>query len=131
MTIVAEYIWLDVNKELRSKTKVIRYGEVLEREENRDGLTPQTLAFFFPEWNFDGSSTGQAEGLNSELILKPVAVYDDPFREGVLVMCGTYDNLGNPLPSNYRDKALAIFRQGKGDEEPWYGIEQEYFAFKQ
>ena len=65
----AEYIWLDVNKELRSKTKVIRYGEVLEREENRDGLTPQTLAFFFPEWNFDGSSTGQAEGLNSELIL--------------------------------------------------------------
>ena len=130
MTIVAEYIWLDANKELRSKTKVIRQGEVLERVYNRDGLTPQSLAFFFPEWNFDGSSTGQAEGLNSELILRPVAIYDDPFREGVMVMCGTYDNLGNPLPSNYRDKAVEIFKQGKGDEDPWYGIEQEYFAFK-
>lgn len=129
MTVVAEYIWLDAKKGLRSKTKVITDGEVLERVYNRDGLTPQSLAYFLPNWNYDGSSTGQAEGLNSELVLKPVAVYDDPFREGILVMCSTHDNVGNPLPSNYRDKALEIFNK-KTEEEPWFGIEQEYFIFK-
>ncbi len=33
---------------------------------------------FFPElpiWNFDGSSTGQAEGQNSDVYLYPVALY--------------------------------------------------------
>ena len=51
---------------------------------------PQELAEKFPEWNYDGSSTGQAEGLNSELLLKPVAVYNNPFNGGnssVLVLC--------------------------------------------
>ena len=129
MAIVAEYIWLDVNKNLRSKTRVITDGDVIERIYNRDSLTPQTLAFFLPRWNFDGSSTGQAEGLNSELNLHPVAVYDDPSREGILVMCGTYDKDGNPLPSNYRDKANEIFNKDIS-QEPWFGIEQEYFAFK-
>ena len=75
-----------------------------------------------------GVQRGKQEGLNSELVLKPVAVYDDPFREGILVMCSTHDNVGNPLPSNYRDKALEIFN--KTEEEPWFGIEQEYFIFK-
>ena len=120
MTVVAEYIWLDAKKGLRSKTKVITDGEVLERVYNRDGLTPQSLAYFLPNWNYDGSSTGQAEGLNSELILKPVAVYDDPFREGILVMCSTHDNVGNPLPTNYRDKALEIFNKKTEEELVWY-----------
>jgi glutamine synthetase len=35
-----------------------------------------------PIWNFDGSSTGQAEGSNSDVYLYPVALYRDPFRLG-------------------------------------------------
>lgn len=31
-------------------------------------------------WNFDGSSTGQAPGENSDIYLQPVAVFPDPFR---------------------------------------------------
>ena len=31
-------------------------------------------------WNYDGSSTGQAEGDNSEILLLPVAIFNDPFR---------------------------------------------------
>ena len=42
-----------------------------------------------PIWNFDGSSTGQAPGTDSEVMLKPVAIYPDPFRghPHKLVMC--------------------------------------------
>jgi hypothetical protein len=47
----------------------------------------------YPIWNYDGSSTYQAEGSNSDTFLHPVAVYKDPFRPGannVLVLCDTY-----------------------------------------
>lgn len=41
-----------------------------------------------PVWNYDGSSTYQAQGENSDVYLYPVAIYKDPFRGGnhILVM---------------------------------------------
>lgn len=41
-----------------------------------------------PIWNYDGSSTYQALGENSDVYLHPVAIYKDPFRGGnhILVM---------------------------------------------
>ena len=33
-----------------------------------------------PAWNYDGSSTNQAPGQDSEVILVPRKVYRDPFR---------------------------------------------------
>ena len=53
----AEYIWIDGSlptSKLRSKTKVIKSGE-----------EP-------PIWGFDGSSTNQAPGDESDCVLKPV-----------------------------------------------------------
>jgi hypothetical protein len=43
------------------------------------------------EWNFDGSSTGQAEGHNSDVFLRPAAIFKDPFRRGdnILVIAET------------------------------------------
>ncbi|CAN6998284.1 unnamed protein product [Brassica rapa subsp. trilocularis] len=35
-----------------------------------------------PKWNHDGSSTNQAAGDDSEVILYPQAIFKDPFRKG-------------------------------------------------
>ena len=51
--------------------------------------------FSLPDWNYDGSSTGQAEGYDSEVVLKPQRVYKNPFltdRNAYLVLCETYFN---------------------------------------
>lgn len=42
-----------------------------------------------PEWNFDGSSTYQSEGSNSDMFLVPAAMFRDPFRKDPnrLVLC--------------------------------------------
>lgn len=52
----------------------------------------------YPWWKFDGSSTGQATGNESDVHLKPVAIYVDPFYKdyGRLVLCETYDKYKNP-----------------------------------
>lgn len=70
--------------ELRGKTKVIP---------NCKSVTK--ISELPTPWNFDGSSTKQATGDNSEVFLKPIKVCPDPFRGAphVLVMCETYSDL--------------------------------------
>ena len=47
----------------------------------------------FPEWNYDGSSTGQADGHYSEIILRPVAYRKDLISKyggnSYIVLCFT------------------------------------------
>lgn len=115
---ICEYIWIGGKGEIRSKTKIIE-GCIVSID-------------MFPEWNYDASSTCQApsDG-NTEGILKPVAYYINPLRkisnfDSFLVLCETYDINGEPLETNNRYNAKKIF-DSKTDEEPWYGLEQEYF----
>lgn len=82
-----------------------------------------------PKWNYDGSSTNQAPGEDSEVILYPQAIFKDPFRGGnnILVMCDAYTPGGQPIPTNKRCAAAKIFSHPNVVvEEPWYGLEQEY-----
>lgn len=80
-----------------------------------------------PIWNFDGSSTNQARGADSDVFIKPVAIYPDPFRGGdnKLVLCETLDNKLQPHPTNNRRRCLQTMQAAK-NEHPWFGMEQEY-----
>jgi len=115
-SIQAEYVWIGGSGEdVRSK------GRTLPR--------PVTSVDELPEWNFDGSSTGQAPGHDSEVILRPQAIFRDPFRpaggNNILVMCDCYTPQGEAIPTNTRAPAAALFNQNL-ESEPWFGLEQEY-----
>jgi len=111
------YVWIDGTGEgLRAKT----------RTEKDEPKTPEEL----PIWNFDGSSTYQAEGSNSDIYLYPVALFPDPFRVGKnkLVLCETYKYNKKPTESNRRHTCKQVMDSAK-DQKPWFGIEQEYTMF--
>jgi glutamine synthetase len=79
-----------------------------------------------PHWQYDGSSTYQALGENSDITLVPRALYKDPFKVGqndVIVLCDTYKPNGEPCDSNHRNSMQAAYDKTK-DLEPWFGIEQ-------
>lgn len=84
---------------------------------------------FFPQWNFDGSSTGQAPGDNSDVYLKPVAVYPDPFRteggDNILVLAECWMSDGTPNKFNHRHEAAKLMEKHAA-QIPWFGLEQEY-----
>ncbi|RWS20395.1 glutamine synthetase-like protein, partial [Leptotrombidium deliense] len=108
------YVWIDGTGEgLRSKTKTINFNP----------KSPDEL----PIWNFDGSSTWQSLGKNSDVYLLPAALYADPFRGGnnKLLMCETVDYTKNPTPSNKRRTCFDAMKKC-ATEYPWFGIEQEY-----
>ena len=108
-----EYIWLDgyvPTQNMRSKTKVVEnFGGKLED---------------CPMWSFDGSSTKQAEGNDSDCLLKPVAIFPDPDRvDGFLVMTEVLNADGTPHATNARASI------DDDDNDFWFGFEQEYFLW--
>ena len=108
-----EYIWLDgyaPTQSLRSKTMVRPdFGGSLEE---------------CPMWSFDGSSTEQADGSDSDCLLKPVMIVPDPDRKnGFLVMTEVLNADGTPHASNGRATI------DDDDDDFWFGFEQEYFLW--
>src|SRR5215213_3473705 len=103
-------MWIDGTEptaEIRSKTKIVPDGGEL-------GI-----------WGFDGSSTNQATGDNSDVVLEPVFTCPDPIRGGdnVLVMCETQLTADfSPHPTNTRALARAALEK-YGDQEPLFGLE--------
>ncbi len=118
MMIRAEYIWIDGTEPIplvRSKTRIIE-------KDSAPGI-----------WGFDGSSTNQAPGDNSDVVLKPQFVCPDPIRGGdnVLVLCDTYvpEDM-SPHPTNTRVLAVAAAEKYGNAQDMWFGMEQEYTLMK-
>lgn len=118
----AEYIWLDGSRptqKLRGKTRFV------------DLAGPNVEAADFPEWSFDGSSTGQADGSDSDCALKPVCAVSDPIRGSgnFLVLCEVENADGSDHPTNSRAELRAILAAGGSQRNAWVGFEQEYTLF--
>ena len=116
MAFKAEYIWIDGTEpspSLRSKTKVLPNGSD------------------FPIWGFDGSSTNQAPGSNSDCVLRPVFSCPDPISGGdnKLVMCEVLLPDMSPHPTNNRAACAEVAAKHE-NQESWFGIEQEYTLFE-
>lgn len=118
----AEYIWLDGSvpvRQIRSKSKII---DVSDNPKIQD----------FPEWSFDGSSTNQADGSDSDCILKPACFVKDPIKGqgNYLVMCEVLNPDGSEHESNSRAQLRNVLEAGAAEQDPWIGFEQEYTLFQ-
>lgn len=120
MAIQAEYLWIDGSlptSKLRSKTRILP-GPVGSVDE-------------LPVWGFDGSSTNQAPGKDSDCVLKPVFMIADPIRGGdnVITLCEVWTPEDEPHTTNTRRRAVEVAEKYAAHES-WFGIEQEYTFFK-
>jgi len=129
---ILEYVWIDADGGLRSKNRVVDCDCLNVNDVNDISAVG--------EWSFDGSSTGQATGTDSDVIIRPVAIYPNPFYptcstgepvcfKAHLVMCDCYDKDGTPHSTNSRDQC-AQTEAACAREEPLFGIEQEYVIFE-
>ena len=118
-----EYIWIDADNNLRSKSRVFNQKNSINS---------------LPIWNFDGSSTGQAPGIDSEVYLNPVKIYVDPFsyrnndkedNYDFLVLCETInDDLKTPHSTNMRNQLYELSKLDNVITQiPWFGFELEFF----
>jgi glutamine synthetase len=128
---ILEYVWIDADGDMRSKTRVVK----LEESMNIDCIVSDPGRW---EWSFDGSSTGQATGTDSDVLIRPVALYSNPFFKNStmvpaslmawLVLCDCYNKDGTPHATNARVRC-AQTETACAAEEPLFGIEQEYILF--
>ena len=87
------FIW---NDNLKSTSKSnIYYVKNFQTSTYKQRTKVILILLFYtdlPIWNYDGSSTYQAEGSNSDMYITPRAIFKDPFRRGkhILVLCDVY-----------------------------------------
>jgi glutamine synthetase len=98
-----EYIWTDINGMFRSKTRI--------------ACSPS-------EWNYDGSSTGQALTDNSEVLLVPKKEYFSSTSAKTYLCC----DVKFPINQEPTDISVAeLIFQKYESEKPMFGLEQEFF----
>ncbi len=122
---ICEYIWIDgalPTQKLRSKTRILQSLKPFNQLKLKD----------FPEWGFDGSSTYQAPGNQSDLVLKPVQFVKDSYRgeNHYLIMCEVFNPDGSFHSTNTRAELRRVLSAGANKEDPWFGVEQEYTLFR-
>ena len=131
-TLKLEYIWIGLNGfhgetwTLRSKLKVHQFTT------SDVALLAAGDIASLPLWSFDGSSTGQATGDNSDCILAPVRAVTDTVRndgKSVIVLCEVLNPDGTPHATNHRHTLIENEIANKGLEAA-FGLEQEYSIMK-
>uniref|UniRef100_A0A914DZH4 glutamine synthetase n=1 Tax=Acrobeloides nanus TaxID=290746 RepID=A0A914DZH4_9BILA len=105
--IKVEYVWINVSGQtFQSKTRTLDFE-------------PKTLSDV-PMWTCVYDPV-------KETYLKPVGLYNDPFRLAPhkIVFCETLEKDMNPSFFNSRQRCNEVMEAAK-DQHPWFGMEQEY-----
>jgi len=127
-----EYVWIGANGfrneswTMRSKLKIMK----LQKEDVEKLAAGDTSVL--PLWSFDGSSTGQATGENSDCILMPVRAITDTVRNdgrSVIVLCEVLNPDGTSHVTNHRRK-LVDLELANFNLQAAFGLEQEYSVTK-
>ena len=143
MYYILDYLWVDGYNNIRSKTRVVEIQQNnsidICKTCSQTSLDPKHVE----SWSFDGSSTGQAEGKDSDVLLVPVATFPNPFYIkdskldissnvsflSYLVLCECYNKNMTPHITNTRYHCKKTYDNCLV-KEPLFGIEQEYVLFK-
>lgn len=126
--VILEYVWLDAKQKFRTKVKIV---DEIHHYNSTDSKHWSKNA---PMWNYDGSSTGQAEGHDSEILLKPYLAVYSPYDEKTpkfYVFCESLNKDGTPAEGNTRHTCVKYFEQDRVKEsDPIFGMEQEFYVLK-
>lgn len=113
-----DYVWIDGYNKLRNKIRLLHNLNNIKSIKD------------IPTWNYDGSSTGQATTKNSEIILIPVRLYNNPFIsynkvKSYIVLC-EIDRFNKNIDN--RSYLTKFIKENNIKElEPMFGFEQEFF----
>ena len=115
---IVEYVWTWPVGIMRSKTRIFK--------------EPIFDVNKLPIWDFAVAREEVVQGKYSDVTIKPVRIYPDPFRgkNDIIVLCETYEdgNLQIPSKNNTRHQ-LKHAMERKEEHEIWTAIEQEYVFF--
>uniref|UniRef100_A0A6C0JI31 glutamine synthetase n=1 Tax=viral metagenome TaxID=1070528 RepID=A0A6C0JI31_9ZZZZ len=136
---ILEYVWLDKDLNLRSKTRTIGNRYLLDFDLSKHlfrDLNKNQLDIEFNkglQWSYDGSSTGQAPGDNSEIIIRPVYIINNDYYNQkyntdnyYIAFCQTFDFNLTPLENNNYNKLIEYLSKDT-ENKPYFGFEQEFF----
>lgn len=154
--VLLEYVWIDSLGETRSKIKIAKSSDIFPPLPNKQTINTSSFIHFvasstiglptansdtphienIPIWNFDGSSTGQAVGHESDIILRPVRLYANPFyceddslkMKAFIVLCECYNKDYSAHKTNSRYTCAQTTEKVK-EHHCLFGIEQEYVLF--
>ncbi|KAJ8321547.1 hypothetical protein KUTeg_000903 [Tegillarca granosa] len=113
--VLVEYVFLNHTRHrVHSKTRVLDY----EPQKAED----------CPLWDVYMFKTFEGVEPRKEMILKPVAMYRDPFRRGrnKIALCELWETMEKPAGVNTRRSCAELLKKVE-EEGVWFGMEQEYF----
>ena len=117
--VALEYIWLDADGNIRGKTRQLPV------------LAGTSLHIdMIPTWSFDGSSTEQADRIDSDVTLYPMKLVADPTRypQGgcFIVLCNSIAP-GKEFEDTAMGELVNVHHDLPEGENPIVGFEQEFF----
>lgn len=127
-----DYIWIDGDdvKGIRNKTRYMDLDIIDEIPgHGRNMKTMGEILSLIPDWSFDGSSTKQADGHHSDLIIRPVRIVKNPLEKfkinSFIVLCQVLNADETAHESNTRSQLVKTITKYNQDDM-LFGVEQEY-----